>query len=105
MQGGRELARLFVAKAQWRRLIGAMFAWFDISARRRHKRGSRPNLRLISSISKDTTLPAGTAACTKIEPGKPGLNLMVSLGGDGVPSASFAVRLSPSSTIAKTCNK
>lgn len=105
IQGGRKLARQSVAKAQWRRLIGAMLALFDISARRRRKRGSRPNLCLISSLSEDTKLSAGAAACTKIEPGKPALSLLVSLAGDDVPSAGFPLRPNPSSTAAKTRNK
>ena len=58
-QISRELARLSEAKAQWRKIVRAIFAWFDISARQQQRRSSRPNLRVISSLSEDTELASG----------------------------------------------
>jgi hypothetical protein len=69
-QVGRELARLFGPKAQWRQLISVMFAWFDISAWQRHRRDARPKLRVISSLSEDTTLPAGAPPVPQSTRGK-----------------------------------
>jgi len=54
---------------RWRQRIGAMCAWFSIRGWQQHRRVSRPNFHVISSLSGDTGPPAVARACTAIERG------------------------------------
>ena len=63
-----ELTRLFKRKTPSRQAFSAKFAWFGIGSRQWRRRGSRPHLRIVSSLPEETAASASLSPVFSVGP-------------------------------------